>query len=250
MKYDYPVIIGMACLPDRYKETVKAVESLVKQCDQIYPIVNQKGEQRDVVKLQDKLVELTGWCGIGNNIKGDAEKFRGLMEHRAFLQANNRNPEFYYLTCDDDIIYPWDYVGWMIQGIEEHNQDALCSFHGREIDINKNHRIPSYHKCYKKRYHCGNETTAGGKIHIPGTGVGGFHSSLFPTLSIKDFKTANMADLWLGKYCNDRHIPVHCLPHKMEWIKVQDVSGTIFSQHAQLYKQMNGILNSTTWRRL
>ena len=101
------VVVGMATMPGREQLVIKAVESLKPQCDHIHVYDNGKEE-----------VDLT-----------DNGKFR-------FLELYTE--PVYYFSCDDDFIYPKDYVSRSIKAIER--RKSIITYHGRKlVGKNKNY---------------------------------------------------------------------------------------------------------------
>lgn len=169
-----PVYIGMATTIKRYSVALRAAESLAGQ-GQIDMWINGR-EGRDY---------------------GDAGKFHALNR-----VADNRVG--YYLTVDDDIVYPPDYVERIVQKIELYGRRAAISWHGM--------RIP--HKGKINRYFrdrvvvglCRKSLNRDAFAHVVGTGVLGFHSSTLE-VSLDAFENGYMADVWFATICNAQQIP-------------------------------------------
>jgi len=142
---------------------------------------------------------------------GDAGKFMGV--HDAFDMAYTDGA--YYLTFDDDLLYPPDYVEAMINGIERSERKAVCSFHGRTFGT---FPIKNYYRDAARRYYCLRAVSQDTTVDVPGTGCLGFHSSTLE-LSMKDFPTRNMADVHLAVALRRQDIPAGCLKHAEGWIQ-------------------------------
>lgn len=117
-----------------------------------------------------------------------------------------------YLSCDDDIIYPPDYVETILRAFKKYPNTWL-TFHGRKL---KGLNLPYYTGHHT--YQCLRNVDGDYQIDVPGTGVSAFHTDLikFDPLTWKDFR---MSDLMVGLELAKRDIRTICLGHKMFWIK-------------------------------
>lgn len=117
-----------------------------------------------------------------------------------------------YLSCDDDIIYPPDYVETILRAFKKYPNTWL-TFHGRKL---KGLNLPYYTGHHT--YQCLRDVDGDYQIDVPGTGVSAFHTDLikFDPLTWKDFR---MSDLMVGLELAKRDIRTICLGHKMFWIK-------------------------------
>ena len=188
------VIIGIATIGGREEALQETLSSLKGQADHI------------VVGTDHRL--------------GDATKFKPFFSDKY---------EGYFLTCDDDLTYPPDYVEQMIAGIERYNREAVVSFHGKRVDSIA--EGDPWYKFAGMRYQCLGEVHPDYPIHIPGTGCMGWHSSLV-NWSRDDFEEPNMADIWAGVKLERAGISRYVLAHDEGWIK--------HSRHVNM--------NQTLWR--
>lgn len=117
-----------------------------------------------------------------------------------------------YLSCDDDIIYPPDYVETILRAFKKYPNTWL-TFHGRKL---KGLNLPYYTGHHT--YQCLRDVDGDYQIDVPGTGVSAFHTDLikFDPLTWKDYR---MSDLMVGLELAKKDIRTICLGHKMFWIK-------------------------------
>jgi len=117
-----------------------------------------------------------------------------------------------YLSCDDDIIYPPDYVETILKARKKYPNTWL-TFHGRRL---KGLNLPYYtgHDAYQ----CLGEVDADYQIDVAGTGVSAFHTDLikFDPLTWNDYR---MSDLMASLECAKKNIRIICLKHQRFWIK-------------------------------
>ncbi len=126
-----------------------------------------------------------------------------------------------YFTCDDDIIYPPDYVAHTNR---HRDLGPVISYHGRILNPLGNPK--SYyrggHVCYSFLDPCPTTT----QLHVPGTGVMMIDTSQADILPIPD-QPLCMADLVFANACESE---IHLIPHAGRWLKNNYVHGCITSQ--------------------
>lgn len=196
-----PIIAGVATIPSREATFRRMLASVAPQ----------------VGLLQVYLSGYTGFlAGLPGNCTqhkppgdpyGDAGKFMGLQD--AY------DCEGYYLTFDDDLLYPSDYVETLIDGIERYRRKAVCSFHGRAFNA---FPIRNYYRDAARRFYCLRGLAHDKPAHVLGTGCMGFHTPRFK-LSMEDFPSKNMADVHVAVAVRRQHVGPVCLKHAAGWIQ-------------------------------
>ena len=102
------IIVNVASF-NRTESLILSLKSIYNQCDIINVCLNNhKGEIPDF--LFSPKINLT----LTDNSKGDAFKFKFLEES-----------EGYFFTIDDDLIYPINYVEYMINKCKEHKNKKI-----------------------------------------------------------------------------------------------------------------------------
>lgn len=177
------VIVGMATFKGREKSCDKALKSLSSQVDTIYLYDNERNE------------DLT-----------DNGKFYGL---------ELIDEPCIYLTCDDDLLYPPNYVEVMVEAIEKHN--CIVSHHGRilsglDVDYYSGH----------KSFRCLDEVRAWLRLDVCGTGVTGFKTDYFNP-KLWDAEDKRMSDLVFSLEAIKQGKTITLLPHVKGWIKPLDI---------------------------
>ena len=69
-----------------------------------------------------------------------------------------------------------------------------------------------------------------------------FHTSLIK-IPIDYFKNANMADVWIGKYCIENNIEIICLKHDEGYIKYIPQKSTIYNEESKSDKIQTDLVN-------
>src|SRR5262249_28445963 len=134
-----------------------------------------------------------------------------------------------YVTCDDDIIYPDDFVARMIGELAQLRGRAVVSVHGSII-------LQPSRGYYKDRgravFHYERSLMRRRRGHVAATGTRAFHSSLVK-MKLADFRHRNMADIWLAEYLYRQSIPAYAVPRKDGWLQTIDVPrSSIYAQSA------------------
>ncbi len=222
MKRSEKRIAQIASIPGRVETLKLTVSSLLPQTDMIFVALNGYTEVPGFLEGQDKVV-----YSLMDNSLGDAAKF---------YDVDRRNG--YFLTCDDDLIYPQGYVGYMIEGIKRHG--GIVSLLGKRYD---NRPITSFRSGYTSLYRCLTTNATDKEVHLGGTGVMAFHTDSLK-LSVDDFKRKNMADVWLAKAAAEQGVKITVLAHPSRYVKHKFYSRRIWITERGNDKYQTEILNS------
>lgn len=200
------ITVQIASVPEREDMLRQTVESLRPQCDKIWVGLNKYPHTPDFLK--------EGEYAHFDNSTGDAVKFYGA-----------ENLEGWVLTCDDDLVYPKDYVNMMCHKVYQYQ--TPCTLHG------KNYPRPpkAFNECLDI-YPCLGEVVSDVYVDVGGTGVLCYHTQLI-NVRYSDFKIANMADLWFTKLCIEQDLKIVCVAHTSKYLKYLAPSETIFSTFRQ-----------------
>lgn len=218
------IVCGVATTYDRKNSLKDSVLSIINQVDELIVYQNDYYEIFDFLKNSKIKVISSKTTEIN---KGDAGKFYLVGQY----------PNCYYLTIDDDIVYPVDYVSSIISGLKKYNNNVVVTHHGRTIK--KDFR--DYYKDYENYYHYNSNVSNYNKVDMPGTGVMGFHTAKVPIL-FSDFVNPNMADIIVGTKMKKIGIDCICLPHQNNWLKDSEnynKKNTLFNKNKN-----NNLVNS------
>ena len=230
--YNDKVIAGMATIRSRYWTLTDVVKSIANQVDELHIYLNDYDKPNPNITYPNVIFH-SGVKSAGDI--GDAGKFYAVDGYSG-----------YYLSLDDDLIYPPDYVEKLIDRIEHYNRKAIISFHGREL---KQGKIENYYsRSSKKLLRCLRTVEYDQYVHIGGTGVMGFHTDTV-NVSVKDFKIKNMADVWMGKLAQKQKVPIIVAGHKVGWIKHAsiDMNKTIAAKGKRSFELVTKIVNQNKW---
>jgi hypothetical protein len=175
------IIVGMATTNERARFAETAVESLVHQADEII-VYNNSNEAHDYT---------------------DNAKFHALTLF---------NEPVYYFSCDDDILYPSDYVSTMVEAIERTR--TIVTHHGRELlGLDRN-----YYRRHKG-FRCLDENNTEQIIDVAGTGVTAFRTDYFNPTEIYKAKDKRMSDLVFSLAAAQQGKQITILKHTKNWLK-------------------------------
>ena len=174
------IVVGMATFEGRELAVQKAIESLSNQVDEIV--------------LYDNAV---------NPNLYDNGKFYGLTIHKE---------PCYYFTCDDDLLYPPDFVKNMIEAIER--VGTIVTHHGRKLralDV-------SYYRGHES-FRCLDTNRFEGLIDVCGSGVTAFRTDYFNPIGLHASKDVKMSDIIFSLEAAKQGKQITVLKHSEGWIK-------------------------------
>lgn len=185
---------------------MKAVDSLGGQCDEI------------IVYDNNKAYDLT-----------DNGKFWGLTI---------QDEPCYYLTCDDDLLYPENYVKNLTDAIDR--LGTIVTHHGRKLKG----KDLSYYRGHES-FRCLDAVYFEGNIDVAGTGVTGFRTDYFNPVGLHLAEDKRMSDLVFSLEAAKQGKEITVLRHGAGWIKHLpiDLSRTIHAQDSRNEKRHIEIAN-------
>ena len=200
------VIIGMATMKGRERNVVQAVESLM----------NNSVRPDDIVVYDNAIepIDLT-----------DNGKFFGLELY---------NEPVYYFSCDDDLIYPVDYIERTIECIEKHG--CIVTYHGRKLKgLGLN-----YYRGHNG-YRCLDTVPKDFELDVCGTGVTAFSTSYFNPKGIHRAEDKKMSDLVFSLEAAKHGKKIMHLAHKGGWIQYQPIpiEKTIYGMEVNKCERQN-----------
>jgi hypothetical protein len=175
------IVVGMATTNKRARFAETAVESLVHQADEII-VYNNSNEANDYT---------------------DNAKFHALTLF---------NEPVYYFSCDDDILYPSDYVSTMVEAIER--TGTIVTHHGREL-LGKDRNYYREHKGFR----CFDKNNTEQIIDVAGTGVTAFRTDYFNPTEIYKATDKRMSDLVFSLEAAQQSKQITILKHTKNWLK-------------------------------
>lgn len=134
---------------------------------------------------------------------GDAEKFAAVDGWEGVV-----------VTCDDDLLYPPDYVDSLLAGLERHPGHAVGYHGGTTLGWNGSAVAASH-----KRIRCLGDLAADDTdVNVLGTGVTAYHAQEVPVWRGL-FRFANMADVQFACHARRFGIRMAALEHRTGWLE-------------------------------
>lgn len=200
------IVAGMATVAGNEAALFEALGSLLPQVDRIDLYLN--GHSR-VPALLDGHPKIRCLVDTDGRSRGDAGKFWGLQD----------SDDCIYLSCDDDIAYPGDYVSRMVDVLARHHGRCAVTVHGARVRQLADGKVRHYYDPeLRSVLHFEAPLAVDRQVHIPGTGTTVFHSQhVKPTLAC--FERANMADLWLARFLREQGTPVVAIARPAHWLR-------------------------------
>jgi hypothetical protein len=154
----------------------------------------------------------------------------------------------YYLSCDDDIIYPRTYVKDMCDAIDRTGR--IVTLHGRNL-VGSGRSYYSGHNVYRCLGHVQEDLM----IDVAGTGVCGFHLDYFKPSEIWKSSDLKIGDLVFSLEAAKQRKEIIVLKHDANYLTYQDdlplsqtIAGQIKSEARQI-EIANEIWELNVWRR-
>lgn len=193
------VFIGIAAIPERVDALEKTIQSLLGQASKIGVYLNNWKTVPDFLKHEKITLE-----GFGREDLGDIGKFFWCESHKGF-----------YLTCDDDLVYPPDYVERTVRKIRDYNYKAAVGWHGSLLlEPFKSYYDKSSRRVFTFSSHRPWDTP----VHILGTGCSGYHTDFF-SVRKSDFVHKNMADVFFALNGQLQSVPFIVIEHDKNEIR-------------------------------
>lgn len=201
------IIAQIASLPERVESLKRTVDSLYKQVNLIQVALNGYDSVPSFI-----LKDLSIRAILTDNKMGDANKFLDIEDRSGYL-----------FTCDDDLIYPSTYCADMIEAVDRYK--CIVTLHGH----NWNTPFVSY-RDIRDNFRCLGNVDKPARVQVGGTGVMAWHSDTFK-LHYEDFKSANMADIWVAKVAQEQGVPIMVIPHTENYLIHTSFRNNIYANH-------------------
>ncbi|MFD2741609.1 glycosyltransferase family 2 protein [Sulfitobacter aestuarii] len=200
------VVATACCIPKRIESFKRVVDRLLPQVDELHVYLDKFETVPDFLSSRYKVV-VTQSQNTGSDLRDNA-KFEPFNAIKARLGS------VYYITCDDDILYPHDYVRTMIDRLRAFDNKVVAGVHGVVCEEQPR-------RYFRRRfiYHFQDHMLAAPRlVNNLGTGTVAFHSSLFDRLDPADWPVSGMVDIYFSKECRKRDIPMLCIDRHARWI--------------------------------
>ncbi|CAH1043978.1 hypothetical protein [Halomonas sp. TD01] len=221
------IFVGIASIPQRVNCLKQTVQSLIDQVDRIGVFLDKYDSVPEFLENNEKITYKLS-SDFSREI-GDAGKFYWVDDF-----------DGYYFTCDDDLIYPQDFINRIVKRIQHYNYPVVVGWHGSVI---LEPFVNYYNKDSRRVFSFGAPRPYDTPVHVLGTGCMGFHTSHI-NVSFADFKSPNMADIYFAVLGQEQRIPFVVIEHKKGEIYESDASQE-FSIYQHSSKSIKGSRHNT-----
>lgn len=197
----YKTVVGLASIPSRAQSLFDVVESLLPQVDEIRVFLNGYDSVPEWIKEKPRV----------NVFR--SQDFADYGDAGKFFKIDPEEPE-YYLTCDDDILYPVDYVDFMLKELLARSDRAVVGSHGVLI---KQPLGKYYDESNRYVFRHVNGLSYPTSVHVLGTGTTAFRTDILG-MRFRDLQAPNMADIWLAARAQQLRIPLISVPRLPGWL--------------------------------
>lgn len=206
------IFVGIASIPSRQLALKETIESLIHQVDNIGIYLDGYANIPEYLSHYGSKIRYIHSDDIDRDL-GDAGKFLWAERHQG-----------HYFTCDDDLIYPPDYIDRTITCIWSYSNPVVIGWHGSLI---LNPFKDFYDKDSRRVFSFRTPRSKNLNVHILGTGCLGFYTQHI-TVKLNDFETPNMADVYFALLAQKQRVPLIVIQHErdeiMEIKSSQDIS--------------------------
>lgn len=202
------VTASLATIPSRAHTLPATIYSLLPQVDRLNVYLNGFDEPPAFLTEHSK-ISFALSRSYGD--RGDAGKF--------FWAGRVSG---YYFACDDDLVYPHDYVEYMVGRLDAYRCRPIVSLHGSLL----HDPVESYYQD-RTTHHCLLAVEEDEPVHVVGTGVCAYHTDHI-ALTPEVFELPNMADIWLALFAKTHRIPLVVLAHPALYLDYQFVEDSIY----------------------
>lgn len=184
------IVAKIASIERRKGSLLKVIDSLLPQVDRIHVYLN------DYLRA-DVPSKVSLWSGPD---QGDVGKV-----------VPPNSPEDYVFLCDDDILYPPDYISRMIELIEAEN--CIAGVHGG-IMLQP---ITNYFKD-RKLYHFASGVRSVVPVNVIGTGTAAYRGDYFH-IDREYPKEKNMLDVFFAVKAQEEKKKMRIISRRANWLR-------------------------------
>jgi len=218
-----PVFASVCSIPAREEQLTNVVRAMLEQVDHLFVYLDKYNETPKILRKNPNVT--VRHSGEYN------QDFRDNAKFLAYDDLKKIHEEFYYFTCDDDLIYPQDYVLALLRRIDELDRHAVVGLHGVVCE-----ETPTAYFRRRFIHHFIWATLkAPCLVNNLGTGTIGFHSGLFNSLDPRSWKHGGMVDILFSIEARRRGVPMVCCDRQAGWLteaKMPEGNPTLYSEYS------------------
>ncbi len=199
----------MASLASRTHLLEQTIKSLLPQVDALCVYLNGHTQVPRCLKhpkiLHAILSREAGWRG--------AEAKLWFWDDAEFKAVPRWDRDTIAFTCDDDIIYPRDYVERMTHSLSQHPGSIVCVhssiMEDPFVDYSTSRVVAGCRDSLREDTQC----------HIPGTGTMAFRYGDFKVSLRGDFEWSNCVDPHVARMAAQQNVPIWSVQRPNQWLR-------------------------------
>ncbi len=210
-----PVVACLCSIPERIELLKKTLASLAPQVDELNVYLDRYPEVPEFVKTCHPRIKVFL-----------SKDYPGLRDNGKFLPFTRLAGPCYYLTADDDIVYPPDYVQAMVRKVEFYGRKAVIGVHGVLIPG----QPEGYFSSFRQVFSFTNMLERDALVSNLGTGTVAFYSDCLRGLDYRAFVHPGMADIFFSVFCKRNGIPMVATSRPDNWLVEQGAAANTLYQ--------------------
>ena len=196
------IVAGIASMPERTEYLENTVEALRPQVDALRVYLNNFNEVPRFLRSDEGVISSRALGDLG-----DSGKFY-------WFERTNELDHSHYLTMDDDLGYPSDYVSRLVDEFDARDGKAIVGVHGSTFQST----ISDFVDSRDERFPFNSGQAVPRSVHLLGTATT-ILSQRTLDLGLVDFsRLRNAADLHLGIAAQKQNVPMVVIARPENWI--------------------------------
>lgn len=201
---------SLCSIPARVETLRRTIRSLAPQVDTIHLYLDKYAEVPEDLLQNPQL-------RIRRSQEADADH-RDNGKFLPFDALKQGGAPFYFFCCDDDIVYPHDYVHTMLGVLRAHDDRVVAGVHGVVVE-----EAPRAYFRRRFNYHFALDgLDAPRLVNNLGTGTVAFHSDLFASIDPAKWSRGGMVDIFFSLLCRQHDVPMLCVARHAGWMVEAD----------------------------
>lgn len=232
------VNVCMSTFPPRKSSMLEVVKKLSKQCDHLYIWLNEYKAVPEELKQFKNVIPKLG--------KDKNYRENGRLYWLGKLPG-------YYISVDDDLNYPDDYVKKMIEGLKKYDNKVIVGFHGAVFNC-ENGKVVS--RGYLDNYF--RETKADKLVDRVGGGCLGAKPDEIGLVAPPESEFLWWdGDAFPAVWAKEHNVPIICLAKPRNWITALSKDSVDYTKVGALYlnkntlnKRMSNYARTNKWKNI
>lgn len=143
-----------------------------------------------------------------------SQDFGDLRDNGKFIDMADV-AEGFHICLDDDILYPRNYVSYLVAKILQYDRRAVVGVHGTIL-------LPDFVRYHdgvsRKTWHFQQELVQDEPVHILGTGTAAYHTSTL-AFDLDQVSSTGMIDLWMAKAAQEQGVPMIAVARGQKYLR-------------------------------